>query len=239
MTVYVKRNTDDADIEKLHSAITAISGVQNAVVLMPMQARENFARDLGSYSDIGASLPESAFSPSIDIFLTSDLSNDKTARHALATRLSKVHMIEEVEVYDDWFDRLSAVSTMGRTAAWGLGILAAVVAILVVTATVRTGVSARRREISVLRYVGATETYVRAPFLIEGAVEASLAMGLAIVSLDLLMNHVDTVVGSILPLLGGGQILRLECSWLAAMMIGSLLAGLIGARLSLRRLEET
>ncbi|MBN2715949.1 MAG: FtsX-like permease family protein [Deltaproteobacteria bacterium] len=238
MTVYLKDDTSDAEITQLKNAVRAIDGVQKVQVTTKARAREKFAKDLGAYGDIGSTLPKSAFPASLDIYLSDQLSRDRDSRHQLAARLSKVNMIDEVELYDDWFERLSAMSTMGRTAAWGLGLLAAVVAILVVAATVRTGVSARRKEISVMRFVGATQAYVRLPFLIEGAVEATLAMLLALLSLHYLMNHVDSVLGSIMPLLGGGSIIRLQSTILFSLIVGGFLAGLLGARLSLRKLEE-
>lgn len=238
MTVYLKDGTTNAEMKKLTNAILAIDGVEKVHGTTKEAARINFAKDLGAYGDIGSSLPQSAFPASLDIYLSDALTQSKEGRSQLAARLTKVNMIEEVEMYDDWFNRLSAMSTMGRTAAWGLGLLAAVVAILVVAATVRTGVSARRKEISVMRFVGATQRYVRLPFLIEGAAEATAAMLLALLSLHYLMEHVEGVLGSIMPLLGGGSIIRLESSILTYMVIGGLLAGLIGARISLRKLEE-
>ena len=89
-----------------------------------------------------------------------------------------------------------------------------------------------------MRFVGATQLYVRLPFLIEGAVEATLAMALALISLHYMMNHVDGVLGNIMPLLGGGNIIRLETTILLSLLIGGCLAGLFGARLSLRKLAE-
>ncbi len=238
MTVYLKADTSEEEMTRLKNAVLAIDGVQNVSFTSSDEARGKFARDLGTYGDVGASLPKSAFPASLDIHLSDQLTHSREGRHQLAARLSKVNMIEEVELYDDWFERLSAMSTMGRTAAWGLGVLAAIVAILVVAATVRTGVSARRREISVMRFVGATQMYVRLPFLIEGAVEATIAMLLALLALHYMMNHVDTVLGSIMPLLGGGRILRLESTVLLYLVLGGCLAGLIGARLSLQKLED-
>ena len=238
MTVYLKDGTSSEEMTQLKDAVLAINGVQKVKITTREKAREKFAKDLGAYGDIGATLPQSAFPASLDIFLTNEMTRDRDGRHQLAARLSKVNMIEEVELYDDWFERLSAMSTMGRTAAWGLGLLAAVVAILVVAATVRTGVSARRKEISVMRFVGATQIYVRLPFLIEGAVEATVAMLLALLSLHYLMNHVDSVLGSIMPLLGGGSIIRLQSTILLSLVFGGCIAGLLGARLSLRKLEE-
>ena len=238
MTVYLKTDTDEQAMAQLKNAVLAIDGVEKVSLTSSGEAREKFARDLGTYGDVGSSLPRSAFPASLDIYLSDALTHSRDGRHQLAARLSKVNMIDEVELYDDWFERLGAMSTMGRTAAWGLGILAAMVAILVVAATVRTGVSARRREITVMRFVGATQAYVRLPFLIEGAVEATLAMVLALISLHYMMNHVDAVLGSIMPLLGGGNIIRLGSTTLLYLVMGGCLAGIIGARLSLRKLEE-
>ena len=238
MTVYLREGTGESEMAQLKDAVLAIDGVKDVNVTTKETARKNFARDLGAYGDIGSTLPQSAFPASLDIYLSDKLTRNREGRHQLAARLSKVNMIEEVELYDDWFERLSAMSTMGRTAAWGLGILAAIVAILVVAATVRTGVSARRKEISVMRFVGAAQLYVRLPFLIEGAVEATMAMLLALISLHYMMNHVDSILGSIMPLLGGGNIIRLESTILISLILGGCLAGLFGARLSLRKLEE-
>lgn len=238
MTVYLRGDTQDQDTRKLVAAVKGISGVENVQSFSSTEARARFAKDLGALGEIGGTLPESAFPPSLDIHLTAGMSKDTNARHALAGRLAKVEMIEEVELYDDWFERLTAVSTMGRLAAWGLGLLAAVVSILVVAATVRTGVSARRKEIEVMRYVGATERFVRLPFLIEGALEASLAMGMALLSLHFMMNHVDTLANDIMPILGGGSLTRLTGSIFTWLLVGGMVSGLIGARLSLRKLEE-
>jgi cell division transport system permease protein len=238
MTVYLKSDTSEANLEKLRIAISEINGVDNVISTTSQEAREQFSKDLDAFSKNSVVLPQAAFPASIDIHLSNNFAQSPSKRHNLASRLTKVNMVEEVELYDDWFTRLSAMSTMGKTAAWGLGILAAIVAILVVAGTVRQGVTARRREISVMRFVGATDHYVRMPFLLEGAMEATIAMGIALVSLSYIMNHLVIVMGDIMPLLGGNSIIRLDTEWFIYLFAGGILAGVLGARLSLGKLEN-
>jgi cell division transport system permease protein len=238
LTVYLRDGVEPADLDRLASAVSETGGVARVETVTPAQARERFAAGVGAYEELARGLPESAFPASLEVHLLENLSRDQRARHALAGRLRQVEMVGEVEVYDEWFERLSALSLVGKLAAWGLGLVALVVAMLVVAAAVRTGVGARRREIAVLRIVGATDRYVRLPFLLEGAFEAALAMGIALLALHAAVGRVEETVGEVLPLLGAQGIVRLGGPSLLALLGGGALAGMLGARLSLRRLEE-
>jgi cell division transport system permease protein len=238
LTLYVRDGVAPAEIARLATAISAIDGVRAAAVVTPQEARDRFAKDLGTLGDMAAALPATAFPTAVDVSLDGALAHDGSARRALAARLGAVRMVEEVELYDDWFDRVAAASLVARLAAFGLGALALIVAILVVAAAVRTSVSARRREIEVMRFIGATDGYVRLPFLIEGAVEAALAMGLALAALSALMGQLDGALSDVLPLVGGGGLVRIGGAATIALLLGGLAAGMAGAVLTLRRIEE-
>jgi cell division transport system permease protein len=238
LTVYLRQSVGARELERLAEAVTAIDGVGRVEAVDQRSARERFAAGLGAYEDLARGLPETAFPASLEVHLAPGLARDQQARHELAGRLGQVEMVEEVAVYDDWFERLSALSLIGRLAAWGLGLLAALVAMLVVAAAIRAGVGARRQEIEVLRFVGATDRYLRLPFLIEGLLEAAVAMGLALLVLQIVVGRVEQLTGDVLPLLGAGGIVRLGGMTLVALLLGGALAGLVGARLSLRRLGE-
>jgi cell division transport system permease protein len=239
LTVYLEAGADDATLERLAAAFTELDGVTRVEAVQPMLARERFAAGLGDeYGELALTLPEHSFPSSIDVHLDQRTSRDQGARQALAARIGQVDVVEQVEVYDEWFERLGALSLVGRLVVWGLGLLTLVVALLVVAAMVRTGVHARRREIEVLRAVGATDRYVRLPFMLEGAVETVVAMVLALGALGFLMSRADRLLGDVLPLLGGGDLVRLTTFAAGALLLGGVLTGLLGARLSLRRLEE-
>ena len=116
--------------------------------------------------------------------------------------------------------------------------IALVVSILVVTAIVRAGINSRSREIEVLRLVGATERYVRMPFLIEGAAEALLAMIVALIALHFLTGFAEKLAGDLFAMIGAAALVRPSWPILAALLLGSAAAGLAGARISLKGLTR-
>jgi cell division transport system permease protein len=238
LTLFVRDGVTADEVSRLAAAIREIDGVRGVEVVSPEAARDKFAADLGAFGDMAAALPATAFPTAVDVSLGGALARNPAARHVLAKRLGSVRAVEEVEQYDDWFDRLAAASFVGRLAALGLGALSLVVAVLVVAAAVRTSVGARRREIEVMRFIGATDEYVRLPFLIEGAVESALAMGLALAILSALMGRLENAFADVLPLFGGGGLVRLSGATIAALLVGGCAAGAMGAALSLRRIEE-
>lgn len=238
ITVYLRQNADPSDAQRLSEAVASLEGVREVEITGAIEARETLASYLGEGGEMARDLPLEAFPSSVDVFLAGERADDPRSRQQLAARLAEVDLVQEVEVYDEWFDRLFALSSVGRAAVWGLGLLALVVAVLVTAATVRAGVGARRREIRVLRFFGATEHYVRLPFLLEGALEATAAMGLALLLLELGLERVERLAGEILPLIGGGELVGLTATTTAALLTGGLVAGLLGAGLSLRRIEE-
>ncbi|MBW2276837.1 MAG: hypothetical protein JRF63_05050 [Deltaproteobacteria bacterium] len=238
LTVYLRQDATADDLGRLAKAVSSTAGVASVEQITPAVARESFAEGLGTHGELARGLPEAAFPSSLEVHLTDQLSRDQHGRHVLAARLAEVEMVGDVEAYDGWFERLSAVSLVGRLAAWGLGLVALVVAMLVVAATVRAGVGSRRREIEVLRFVGATDRYVRLPFMLEGALEAALAMGIALILLQLGVGWFEGLAVEVLPLLGAESIVRPGGATLVALVLGGAAAGVFGSRMSLRRLEE-
>jgi cell division transport system permease protein len=234
MTVYLSESATEEDLTRLSAAVSKIDAVSSVTPVTPTMAKARFANDLGALGDMAQTLPTSAFPYSIDVHLTDPEAHNFEARRVLAKRIGNVGMVKEVELYDDWFSRLSALTLVGRISAWGLGLIALVVAILVVTAMTRTGINARSREIQVLGLVGATDRNVRLPFLLEGILEAVAAMVIALVSLHFLTNFAETIAGDFMSLIGAASLVRLPPTTILLLLIGSALTGLVGARISLR-----
>lgn len=239
ITVYLSGQANEASVSKLAAAVRGIDGVAAVETRSSAAARDELAVGLGEQGDMARTLPESAFPASLDISLSPAAARDQGLRHDLAERLRRLDMVSSVELYDDWFERLSAITLIGRLAAWGLGLVALAVAILVVAAVIRSGVVTRAKEIEVLRLVGATEGYVRLPFLIEGTLQGLASMAVALGLLHLLTGYVEGVAGDVLPLLGSGSLMRLSATACLGLLIGACVAGLVGARVSVQSLRST
>jgi cell division transport system permease protein len=141
-------------------------------------ALERLRSDLGELGPALDGLPQNPLPPSLEIVPREPLQG--TGLRVLAAQLGQLPLVHDVEYGREWLDKLEALGRGLR--AFGAGALIAIVgaALLVVANTIRLAVYARRDEIEIMKLVGATDRYVRAPFLIEGALQGVLGAALAV-----------------------------------------------------------
>jgi cell division transport system permease protein len=105
---------------------------------------------------------------------------DPESVHRVANRLKTLSFVDDVRFGEEWITQLYRLRNIAGVAAVALGLAFAAVAVIIIGATIRMAVLARSREISIMRLVGATDSYVRRPFLIEGFIKGVLGGGLAL-----------------------------------------------------------
>ena len=144
--------------------------VQAAVFVSPHDALERARSELKEFADF---LEPDILPSSIDVKLK-DGYRDPTAVRAVAARLQAYEFVDEVRYGEDWVEKLYRLRTIAGVAGTALGITFAIVAMIIIGATIRMTVLARTREIEIMRLVGATDAFIRRPFLIEGFVKGLL-----------------------------------------------------------------
>jgi cell division transport system permease protein len=154
----------------------------------------------------------------------------------LAGRLRAVPGAQEVDYGNLWLERLEGFVARAKVAAVVLFAALAIATAVLVSNTLRLAVFARREEIEIMKLVGATDGFVSATFLIEGALQGLLGAGLAV--LALLSLHallVPRLVASFA--LAGGLTLAdtLPAPLLGGLVLGGAAVGLLGSALSVAR----
>ncbi len=157
---------------------------------------------------------------------------------AVANWAGRLEGVAKVRYRRDVAEKLLRVATGVRTMGLLLGGLMAVAALLLVSTTIQMGVHSRRREIRIMQLVGATNSFVRAPFLVEGATEGLLggllAMVMVVGGYSYLQARIEASL-TFVDLLRGLDFLALVGAGIAVMGVGLGLAGsLIGTRRYLR-----
>src|SRR5205814_5119095 len=134
--------------------------------------------DLGDLAGALEGLSQNPLPPSLEVTPREAL--PPLAVRALAAKLGGLTGVQEVEYGREWLDKLEALGRGLRV--FGAGALFTVLgaALLVVANTIRLAVCARRDEIEIMKLVGATDGYVRAPFLLEGALQGLIGAALAL-----------------------------------------------------------
>jgi cell division transport system permease protein len=125
---------------------------------------------------------------SIEIRLESG-SNDPESVKAVADRVRSYDFIDDVRFGEEWVEKLYRFRTIAAITGLALGAAFGAVAIIIIGATIRMAVLARGREISIMRLVGATDGFIRLPFLLEGLAKGVLG-GLAALGLTWLAHSI-------------------------------------------------
>lgn len=93
---------------------------------------------------------------------------------SLATQYRTLPGVAGVSLAEDEFDVISTLSGFVRTVTIGMSLILLAVAVILIWNTIRTAIFARRREIEVMKLVGATDWFIRVPFILEGLIQGLL-----------------------------------------------------------------
>lgn len=141
------------------------------------QALERARRELREFTDV---FEEGLLPASIEVRLKPGFRDPETVAR-VAKRLENYDFIDDVRYGEEWVRNLYRLRNIATGAGLALGITFALVAIIIIGSTIRMAVLARSREIAIMRLVGATDGFIRLPFLIEGAIKGTLGGLLALV----------------------------------------------------------
>lgn len=194
---------DDSRMKEIGDLITSRPEVSRVVFVSADQAWEEFKDEyLGEYSD-GFTENPLAGSANYQIYL-----KEITGQDSLVAYLKTVDGVREVNYSQVTADALSGANNMISYISIGIiGILLAV-SIFLISNTVMMGISIRKEEIGIMKYIGATDYFVRAPFVVEsliiGLIGAAIPLGIIYLVYDYALKLVlekFTVLNDILRFL--------------------------------------
>ena len=187
---FVAEGTPPEDIAQAASDIANFPEVLSAALVTQEQALKRAQTELGEFRDVfeGAVLPAS-----IDLRLKSGQRDPATVK-VVAERLKTYSFIDDVRYGEEWIEKLHRLRNIAGIAGLALGLVFAAVSVIIIGATIRMTVLARAKEISIMRLVGATDGYIRRPFLIEGFAKGVMGGLLALVLTWMSQSLIDKYV---------------------------------------------
>ncbi|MDB4905734.1 MAG: Cell division protein FtsX [Gemmatimonadetes bacterium] len=182
--------TEGTDVAPIAAAARQVQGypeVMSATVVTEQQALARARQELGEFSDVF----EEGFLPaSIDVRLKEG-HRDPASVKAVATRMHGFDFVDDVRFGEEWITQLYRLRNIAFVAGVALGLSFAGVAVIIIGATIRMAIMARAREISIMRLVGATDGYIKRPFLLEGMLKGLLGGMLAIAMTYFAMKSIE------------------------------------------------
>jgi cell division transport system permease protein len=235
ITVYLRDGITQSEVTRLSAVLEGLREVDHVRAISSAEAREEFL----ARSELGGDLtelPVDAFPASIEVGLVSGVPID--AIEKLAKRVGALEGVSDVESHRGWFERLSALLTAGKIGSIVVAALVGFCVFAVVGNTVRLSVARRRREIEVMKLCGATNAFVRGPFIVEGVVQSLSASLLAILVLTVAFFALRSDVDAALAMFLGTKAVFLGPGLLALVVLSGVFLGATSSALSLRRYLE-
>jgi len=233
ISVYLRDGLGEDQLTALRRAIEQTPRVLSSRYVSSADARKDMIDD--GLSGSLAVLPIEAFPASIEVALDEEAGDDQAA--AIAEKLRAIPSVESVETYRRWTDRISSLMRGGVAASAILAVVVFAAVISVIGSTMRLALHRRRIEVEVLKMVGATDRFVRGPFLVEGAVQGALGAASSLVLLGVLYMVVRGRFDDELGLLLGMTPTFLPWEIVTAMVLGGAALGAGSAFAGIRRLS--
>jgi len=233
-SIYLKDNAAAQDVESLKTALASVPIVTGVKYVSATAARAEFGqKEAGPRAELAA-LPVEAFPASIEIEVRADVTDAELTD--VVSKLRQLPAVDDVETYQAWTERLARLIRGGVAAAALLALVVFASVLAVVGSTIRLALQRRRTEVEVLKLVGATDRFIKGPFLVEGMSQGALGATGAIVLLGALFLLVRGRLDAELATLVGIEPSFLPWQVVIGMVGVGMLLGMIAALLGLRRL---
>lgn len=182
LSMFLRDGVSDVEIQALIEEVRKSPNVERVVQKSKAQALEQFKKDLGSQAVLMEGLEASNPLPaSLEINFRADAGKNVFAD--FADKFSKNKLIEQVEYNQGVLSQLGELLESVRVGGM-LAIIAVIcMAVFIIGSTIKLALFARRDEIEIMQLVGATDAFVRSPYMIEGAMQGVFGsiLGLAVV----------------------------------------------------------
>ena len=239
ITAYVKDGAEQADLDAVQNYIKGLDGVSSVTFTTKEQALEEF-RAMSSNADIVDELGGNPLPASINIELSNpqqvqDVANQIQSSELFAKVADEENPADSLKYGQRTVERLFQVTSYLRYGGIILIALLVFIALVFINNTIRLAIMARRKEIAIMRLVGASNGFIRGPFLMEGALHAIIGAALAIGSIELIRRlALPKLQASLafLPIQVEGNIFIIIY---LALLVAGLVIGLIGSAFAMRR----
>ena len=231
--VYMVEENDDVENELVQSQLEAISGVSSVEYITKDQAMVTLKERWGDNAYLLDNLQDNPLPNSFMVYV-----DDKDAAGTVATSAPMIEGIDDVVYYQDTIDKLSKISHFIEIGSIVCMAFLIIVSIIIVANTIKLTVFNRAKEIGIMKYLGATNAFVRAPFVINGIVVGLISSAVSTGLIYLIYSRIVAIIGMDITRILSVSVVPVESLILTLLEIFVVLGvgiGTIGSAISIRR----
>ncbi|MCF8011479.1 MAG: permease-like cell division protein FtsX [Clostridiales bacterium] len=231
ISVFAEEDISESELDELGDKLKLVNGVDSVEFVSSSEALEKLKESFGEKKEAldgleeRNTLPDSYQVKTVDTSLVS----------GVAENIEQMQGVEKVRYGHGVVEKLMKMTSWARMAGVVLVLLMSIAAVFLIATTIRMSIFSRQYEIEIMKYLGATNFFIRVPFFLEGMILGT-AGGLVSVALLFLGYHglVDKVNSafSFLQLVGGGQLINYI--FVGLVLLGAII-GAVGSSIPVKR----
>jgi cell division transport system permease protein len=228
--VFLTDNIADSQREDIRSTLTELEVVKEVTYVDKPQAYQEFKRLYQDQPALWENIDPNVLPASFRV----ELSDPKRV-DVIRSKLTRNPAVEDIVDQRDTVARIVRVTSLLRTFSFFMIVVLLAAAVLLISNTTQLAIYARRREIEIMKLVGATNWFVRLPFMLEGIAAGVAGAGIALVLVGVIKTLARRVLPPWIPTIALHGVARGQIIWL--LLIG-IIVGALGSAVAVRRFLE-
>jgi cell division transport system permease protein len=232
---FLEKDLPEEQRNSVEKRLNESSLVNNVRYISTEQALERFQQNFPELKGIIENIGINPFPASFETNLAEENLSAETIMRFIQV-MKEMEGIEDAQFNRDWVERMESLSRLAKAIGFFLGGILALASFFIISNVIRLNVFARKEEIEILRLVGATNFFIRIPFLLEGIILGILGGIVSLALLFLLIKFFPLYLGASLGALNEIINFRyLPLSQVIMLIVGGALIGFFGSLSSLAR----
>jgi cell division transport system permease protein len=230
---YLKPGIPNADLTNIKRTIQSLNGVHSFRFISKQEALDRLKAQMEHQSSLFENLSENPLPDSFEIRMTAATGSWQKIE-SLAAQIESLTLIEEVEYGQRWVGRFVRLISLFRLAGYAMGALFFMATVFIVANTIRLVIYSRREEVEIMRLVGATDSFIKMPFYIEGLIQGALGAFIGLVMLYITFFFISSNIEQGLSP-GLFRLQFLSPKTIGGILLSSMLVGWLGCYISLKQ----
>ena len=173
--VFIDNSATDEQVKQIGENIRKIDGVNTAEFISKEQALNQMKEKFGDKKDLLIGYDN--ILPASYVVKLTDLNLSKNVKE----EIGKMENIKKITSQDETISALLNIANVVKISTGALAVLLIIISTFIIANTIKLTVYARRKEISIMKYVGATNSFIRWPFIVEGMIIGTISSTISII----------------------------------------------------------
>lgn len=234
LQAFIQDSATEDDVEYMKDQIKNIDGVKEVTYITKEMGFDNAKEVFKDYDYFLTGLENVDIFPRSLVIKFSDIS----VSSAVKSSVEKIEGIYKVQYDESTINAVTAVSKIVNIFLLGVGVVLLVVSIFIISNTIKLAVYSNKREVFIMRYMGATNKFIKTPFVIEGALIGMISATISFILISIAYIVIYARIPNINAALGSFGILPYSGLWYQILIVFfalGLFIGIFGSSVSVKK----